>query len=186
MKILTLACRLAALPSSLETARKTFRERLIWLQTRKDAECTGISWTGGNTLGGLRKFELDRLESLVNAFPEVHWVSLQYKDTPLMGLPIHHWKYATETNDYDNNAALVAELDLVITVPQAVAHVAGGLGKETWVMAPDVTRWIYGKYGPEHPWYGSVTVFRGWETMLEQITDALKKKIEPGLKVAHG
>lgn len=136
----------------------------------------GISWHGGNTLGGLRKLELDRLQDLVTAFPDVHWVSLNYKDSPLMGMPIHHWKYAVETDDYDDTAALVDELDLVITVPQAVAHLAGALGKECWIMAPDVTRWIYGKYGPEHPWYGSARVFRGWDTMTEQIKEALRAK----------
>jgi hypothetical protein len=93
-----------------------------------------------------------------------------------MGMNIHHWAYATETDDYDDTAALVDELDLIITVPQAVAHLAGALGKETWVMAPDVTRWIYGKHGNEHPWYGSAKVFRGWDTMTEQIKEALNGK----------
>jgi tetratricopeptide (TPR) repeat protein len=136
----------------------------------------GISWHGGNTLGGLRKLELDRLQDLVSSFPDIHWVSLNYKDTPMMGMNIHHWAYATETEDYDDTAALVDELDLIITVPQAVAHLAGALGKETWVMAPDVTRWIYGKYGNEHPWYGSAMVFRGWDTMIEQIKGELRAK----------
>ena len=145
----------------------------------------GISWSGGNTLGGLRKFELDRLKDLVTSFPEVTWVSLQYRDSPTYGLPIHDFPFATQTKDYDDTAALVAELDLVISVPQAVVHLAGGLGVECWCMAPDVPRWIYGREGTKHNWYNSVTIFREWETMGDQIKQALKDKLSDK-KVANG
>lgn len=136
----------------------------------------GISWHGGNSLGGIRKLELDRLKDLVESFPQVHWVSLNYKDISAYDLPIHEFKYATQTDDYDDTAALVAELDLVISVPQAVVHLAGALGKECWCMAPDVARWIYGREGEEHHWYGSVRIFRGWETMVDQIKEALNAR----------
>ena len=133
----------------------------------------GISWHGGNSLGGIRKLELDRLEDLVTSFPKIHWVSLNYKDHPNYGLPIHEFKFATQTDDYDDTAALVDELDLIISVPQAVVHLAGGLGKECWCLAPNVARWIYGREGEEHSWYGSVRILRDWDTIIEQVKDAL-------------
>lgn len=138
----------------------------------------GISWHGGNSLGGIRKLELDRLQELIAAFPQIHWVSLNYKEHPDYGLPIHVFKYATQTDDYDDTAALVAELDLVISVPQAVVHLAGALGKECWCMAPDIARWIYGREGDRHTWYGSVTIFRGWDTITDQIKDALTERVQ--------
>ena len=146
----------------------------------------GISWHGGNSLGGIRKLELDRLKDLVEAFPQVHWVSLQYKDTPTYGLPIHDFPYATQTEDYDDTAALVAELDLVISVPQAVVHLAGALGKECWCMAPDVARWIYGKEGYKHNWYGSVTIFRVWADITLQVKEELSNRLNKELKVVNG
>lgn len=136
----------------------------------------GISWMGGNSYGGLRKLELDRLKDLVESFPDVHWVNLNYKDADTYGLHIHTWKYATQTNDYDDTAALVDELDLVISVPQSVVHLAGGLGKETLCIVPDVTRWIYGAEGEDHPWYGSVKVIRNWDTNIEQVKEILRAK----------
>lgn len=136
----------------------------------------GISWMGGNTHGGLRKLELDRLKDLVESFPEVDWISLQYLETPDYGLPIKTLKYATETEDYDDTAALVDELDLVISVPQAVVHLAGGLGKETWCLVPDVHRWIYAGY--EHSWYGSVKLYKGWDTVMDRVKQDLKAKLE--------
>ena len=140
----------------------------------------GISWHGGNSLGGIRKLELNRLKDLVESYPDIVWVNLNYKDADTYGLPIHTFPFATQTDDYDDTAALVAELDLVISVPQAVVHLAGALGVECWCMAPDVARWIYGMDGDRHAWYGSVEIYRGWETMTDQIKEALK-----GLVVAH-
>jgi hypothetical protein len=152
--------------------RKMYRALLDGLG---DGLKVGISWHGGNSLGGVRKLELDRLQDLVDSFPGVHWVSLNYKDHPNYGLPIHDFKFCTQTTDYDDTAALVAELDLVISVPQAVVHLAGALGKECWCMTPDVARWIYGTEGDKHTWYGSVRMFRDWETMTDQIKEALNE-----------
>lgn len=136
----------------------------------------GISWAGGTSLGGLRKLEIDRLKDLIESCPGIHWVSLQYKDTPDYGLPINTFKYATETQDYDDTAALVDELDLIISVPQAAVHLAGALGKETWCLVPDVHRWIYS--GDEHSWYRSVKLYKGWGTIIEQVKQDLKARIE--------
>jgi tetratricopeptide (TPR) repeat protein len=141
----------------------------------------GISWTGGNTLGGLRKLEIDVLADIVKSFPQITWVSLQYKDTPDYGLPIHNFPFATQTDDYDDTAALVAELDLVISVPQAVVHLAGALGKECLCMTPDNPRWIYWSAGNNHNWYKSVTLLRDWDTMGEQIKTALEHKLSEAL-----
>lgn len=135
----------------------------------------GISWHGGNSLGGIRKLELDRLQDLVESFPKIHWVSLNYKDHPNYGLQIHDFKFATQTDDYDNMASLVSELDFVISVPQSVVHLAGALGKECWCMTPDVARWIYGTEGKRHTWYGSVRLFRDWATMIDQIKEKLNE-----------
>ena len=85
--------------------------------------------------------------------------------------------YREWVNDYDDTAALVAELDLVISVPQAVVHLAGALGKECWCIAPDVARWIYGKTGEKHHWYKSVRIFRDWETVTDQIKEQLHGRL---------
>lgn len=137
----------------------------------------GISWHGGNSLGGIRRLEIDRLQDLVESFPGVKWVNLNYKDAETYGLPIHTFPFATQTEDYDDTAALVAELDLVISVPQAVVHLAGALGKEAWCIAPDVARWIYGREGYEHTWYGSVSIYRGWSDITMQIKEDLAQKL---------
>jgi len=134
----------------------------------------GISWYGGNRLGGIRQLELDRVQELIDSFPQVSWVNLNYKDTPKPD-GIYTFPFATMTDNYDDTAALVDELDLVISVPQAVVHLAGGLGKDTLCLVPDVHRWIYS--GDQHSWYGSVKLLHGWDTVIDQVKAEIEKRL---------
>lgn len=182
---------MGSLPSLFRLSKESFpkkpyltadpERRLMYralLDSWSDKPKVGISWTGGNIYGGFRRLELDKLKKLIDAFPNIDWVSLQYKSTPTYNLPIHKIPYAAESNDYDDTAALVAELDLVISVPQAAVHLAGGLGKECWCLVPDQVRWIYGVEGTEHSWYGSVKLYRDWDNMIDNVIRDLKVKYE--------
>jgi Tfp pilus assembly protein PilF len=129
----------------------------------------GIAWTGGLKITGARKRSLP-----LNAFlpilkaVDATWVSLEYKDRRdeieelelEYGIKVLDYPRATKTLDYDDNAGLVAELDLVISVTTAVVHLSGGLGKECWCIAPNKPRFFYGVKGDDLPWYRSVSMFR--------------------------
>ena len=71
---------------------------------------------------------------------------------------IHDWRDAIE--NYDETAALVSALDLVISVQTALVHLAGALGKRAWVMLPVACEWRYGEEGETMPWYPSVRLMR--------------------------
>lgn len=128
----------------------------------------GIAWTGGklNTFRERRSFKLERLLPILRK--DHTFISLEYKNPDAEiedlkqkhGIEVKHWPRATESNDYDDTAALVAELDLVISATTAVVHLAGALGKECLVMAPKRPRWFYGRQGSSIPWYKSVEIFR--------------------------
>lgn len=119
----------------------------------------GIAWTGGvkHTGKGKRSLTLDDYKPILEAV-DATWVSLEYRERP-DDPRIKVFPRATMTNDYDDTAAMVAELDLVITVTTAVVHLSGGLGKECWCLAPNKPRWFYGLEG-DMPWYKSVKMFR--------------------------
>lgn len=129
----------------------------------------GVAWTGGSrgTFRDRRSLSLDDLLPVLRV-PGVSWVSLQYKDPSddiemfheKHGIEVHHWARAAESNDYDDQAALVAELDLVITVCTAVVHLAGALGTPCWVLVPNKPRWWYGMEGERSPWFSSIEFFR--------------------------
>lgn len=147
----------------------------------------GITWTGGTKRTGTLRRSLELEEMLPILRQDATFVSLQYKDCPEIvdlykdhGIPIHHWPHATQTQDYDDTAALVAELDLVITVQQSAVHIAGGLGVPTWVLTPKAPLWRYGLEGESMPWYKSVRLYRQkteWVHTIAEVATDLRKRI---------
>jgi ADP-heptose:LPS heptosyltransferase len=63
-------------------------------------------------------------------------------------------------HDFGDTALLIAQLDLVITVDTAVAHLAGALGKPVWVLLSAVPDWRWGLDGEQTPWYPTMRLFR--------------------------
>jgi tetratricopeptide (TPR) repeat protein len=80
--------------------------------------------------------------------------------------------------DFADLAAVVEELDLVVTVDTALAHLAGALGKPCWVLLPWFrTDWRWLAEGGESPWYPSLRLFRqpafgDWQTPIRALADA--------------
>lgn len=145
----------------------------------------GIAWTGGldNTFRSRRSFNLESLLPILKT-PGVTWVSLQYNDPTediaalkeRHGVEIKHWKRAVEKGcDYDETAALVDELDAVVTITTAVVHLCGGLGKKCYVLVPKRCRWFYSSDSERHRWYDSLVLFRQSEKWpVERLADRLK------------
>jgi len=128
----------------------------------------GISWTGGvrKTRRALRSIALQEWLPILS-MPGVRFVSLQYTPEAAaevaalearQGIRVEHWPEAID--DYDETAALVSALDLVLSVCTAVAHLGGALGRPVWVMVPHSPEWRYGSEGETMPWYPSVNLFR--------------------------
>lgn len=73
-----------------------------------------------------------------------------------------------------DTAALIEQMDLVITVDTSIVHLAGALGKRTWLLLPYRYEWRWGLEGPANAWYDSVRVFRqtsngNWKDLLDNI-----------------
>jgi hypothetical protein len=83
-------------------------------------------------------------------------------------------------DNFADTAVLIAQLDLVITVDTATAHLAGALGKPVWIMLPFVgTDWRWMHHSTLSPWYASARLFRqprpdgDWSKVIEQIVKQL-------------
>lgn len=138
----------------------------------------GIAWTGGNKNTGKHRRSLDLDDLIPILQQDATFVSLQYKPAPEIeqlersrGIKINHWPHALHTNDYDDTAALVAELDLVISVTTAVIHLSGALGVPCWVMTPKAPRWFYGLDSVMLPWYRSIRLYRQHNAWLNTIAE---------------
>ena len=84
-----------------------------------------------------------------------------------------------DTWDFLESAAIVANCDLVITSDTSVAHLAGGMGKNTWLLLQKVPDWRWGLEGDTTFWYPSMRLFRqrergNWAEVMEQVAEALE------------
>ena len=87
-----------------------------------------------------------------------------------------------EIRDFVDTAALIDNLDLVITVDTSVAHLAAASGKPTWIMLPYTPdyRWLLGR--DDSPWYPSVRLFRQderrtYDDVVARVRDALTQRV---------
>jgi len=145
----------------------------------------GISWQGGSrkNASARRSMPLAKIMDKIKHH-DVQWVSLQYTDcyneladfAKSTGIQLLHDPYAIE--NYDETAALVSSLDLIITVCTSAGHLAGSLGVPTWVMCPQASPWRW-PLGETHPWYASVKQYHqndrhDWEPVLERVAKDLE------------
>jgi hypothetical protein len=87
-----------------------------------------------------------------------------------------------DTWDFLETAAIIANCDLVITNDTSVAHLAGGMGKTTWLLLHKVPEWRWGLEGDTSFWYPSMRLFRqnepgNWDQLMERVAEALQKQL---------
>jgi len=85
-----------------------------------------------------------------------------------------------ELQDFADTAAIVANLDLVITVDTAVAHLAGALGKPVWILVSNAPDWRWFLDREDSPWYPTARLFRqsahgNWQEVLARVERELRK-----------
>jgi len=83
--------------------------------------------------------------------------------------------------DFAETAGIIENLDLVITVDTAVAHLAGAMGKKTWLLLPFAPDWRWQVKREDSPWYPTMRLFRqrntgDWQEVLERVKEALREE----------
>lgn len=159
-----------------EAKTRRWQDRLERLQGRR----IGIAWSGSaaSPHNRRRMLGLDALAPL-GQFADLSFVSLQKDDSvpaPQLGdTPLSD--FMPEVRDFDDTAALVQALDLVITLDSAVAHLAAALGKPVWILVPYVHDW---RWAPVNvaAWYPQARLFRqqtpgDWSEAIAELTQAL-------------
>jgi len=128
----------------------------------------GLVWSGSptNTNDRIRSIPLRTLSGILDV--DATFVSLQKDlrsdDREVLRERSEIIDLTGHLTDFAETAALVCCLDLVITVDTSVAHLAGALGRPTWIMLPWTPdyRWLLGR--EDSPWYPTVRLFRQAET----------------------
>ena len=148
----------------------------------------GLCWAGGQrdslnqrNYDYRRSFDLDMYAPL-GRVPGLEFVSLQVgqrAEQTCDALPLR--RVLDETCDFLDTAAIIMQLDLVITVDTAVTHLAGALGKPVWLLSRYDSCWRWLRNRPDNPWYpGVMRVFgqkqyRDWSWPIAAVTEALEE-----------
>lgn len=139
----------------------------------------GIKWAGNPKFEGEqhRRFPVDLMLQLAREFPSAQFYSLQVGND-LIDLPSWITDLGPRLGDWDDTAAAVNNLDLVITSCTGVAHCAAALGVPTWVVLPVMPYYLWAVPGEGSVWYDSVrlfrqTVFGEWKHPFDEISRAL-------------
>jgi hypothetical protein len=141
----------------------------------------GIRWAGNPEFEHEqhRKFDPQPLIDLHN-LQGVTLYSLQRDEDLVDGLPFADLRDQMKT--WEDTASIIAGLDLVITSCTSIAHLAGALGKETWIIVPILPYYAWAVPSEKSVWYDSVRLFRqeqygNWDAPLAAVRQALEHRL---------
>jgi tetratricopeptide (TPR) repeat protein len=145
----------------------------------------GLVWAGGSHEGKVNAALMDRQRSVGLErmkpwldLPGARFYSLQ-KDKPAeqiaaLGLADRLTDFMGEVTDMADTAAIIQNLDLVITVDTSMAHLAGGLGKPVWILSRYNADWRWLQNRPTNPWYPTARIFGqptlgDWDSVMTEV-----------------
>jgi len=175
--------RLETIPATGPYLRANPDEAARWKARYRDSSFkVGMIWAGNpeHVNDRRRSIPLEQLAPLL-AVPDASFTSLQVgpRADDLKAHPeFHITDVAKELVGFAATAALIEALDLVITIDSAVAHLAGGLGKPTWLLAPCVSDWRWQLHREDNPWYPTMRLFRQvegqeWPAVIDRVVGEL-------------
>ncbi|WP_446326912.1 tetratricopeptide repeat protein [Burkholderia pseudomallei] len=146
----------------------------------------GLVWSGSRAhqRNRMRAIAPEVIATALVNVDGVDWFSLQVGDRDecgvlrAAGLPVTDC--AADFSTFDDTAACLANLDLVITVCTAVAHLAGGLGVKTWLLLDVNPHWVWMTEREDSPWYPSIRLYRqavfgDWAPTLRGVAEDLTR-----------
>ncbi|HVE10804.1 MAG TPA: tetratricopeptide repeat protein [Paraburkholderia sp.] len=155
----------------------------------------GLVWAGGDRphvpelrrTDRRRSLRLETFAPLLN-LPQVRFYSVQKGEAAQQAVSLNAQlsaaqqiiDFTDDIADFADTAALIEQLDLLISVDTSTAHLAGALGKPVWIANRVDTCWRWLLERDDSPWYRSATLFRQqrlgqWDDVIEALADALAK-----------
>jgi tetratricopeptide (TPR) repeat protein len=190
-------CPVGSLPRALRTEPTNIpadipylaadADRLAKWRTRLEALPSpriALAWAGSAAHANdrNRSLALSRLAPLLDA--DASFVSIQRdlrdEDAALLaGMP-RLTPIGDELADFDDTAAVAALVDVVISVDTSVVHLAGAMGRPTWILLPFCPDWRWMLDREDSPWYPTARLFRqpmlgDWDSVVGRVKDALLK-----------
>lgn len=195
-------CPLGSLPLALETEPATIPAEVPYLNAdhahidkwRARLQALGrprvaMAWSGNpqHMNDRNRSIPLARLGSLWSS-DSVNFVAIQRElrdgDAELLARETRVAQIGTELDDFADTAAVLALVDLVITVDTSVAHLAGAMGRPVWILLPFSPDWRWTLSGETSRWYPTARLFRqpslgDWDSVIERVRGELEQFARP-------
>jgi Flp pilus assembly protein TadD len=144
----------------------------------------GVVWKCGKgmKIASLKSLDIAHLAPLLT-LPSCAWFSLQKeldegKSSWVSSGKLIDW--ADELSDFDETAALIMNMDLVISVDTSVAHLAGALGRPVWLLNRYASDWRWMRNREDSPWYPTMRIFTqktagDWDEVAKRMASALNE-----------
>lgn len=146
----------------------------------------GVVWSGNldNPMDFFRSIPFAVFHQLLLAVHEVSWISLQAgpRAQDYKGIAENLLDLSSDLTDFGQTAAIIEQLDLVITTDTSVAHLAGALGKKTWLLLDVNADWRWFLARDDSLWYPSLRLFRqrkagDWPELLARVAAMLRQEV---------
>jgi len=188
-------CPLLSLPLAFGTTLETIPSPTPYLQAdprltaewdsrlpRRGRMRVGVVWNGhpSHKNDRNRSLEIGQIAPLLAT--DAHWICLHKErrrsDAAASNGPEQPAFFGDQLTDFAETAALIQNLDLVVTVDTSVAHLAGALGKPVWILLPYNSDWRWLLEREDSPWYVSARLFRqpapnDWPSVIQRVTGEL-------------
>jgi hypothetical protein len=195
MPVFDVTCPLLSAPHKLGITLETIPSRIPYLSVPLASRAAwqgrlgtaralrvGLAWSGNpqNPNDWARSIAFEKLGSILEV-SGVTFISLQKSVAPTHEQsfsPAGVIDFREYPTDFCELAALISELDLVITVDTVTAHLAGALGKSVWILLSAVSDWRWFQHRSDSPWYPTARLFRQrmigkWEPVLIEVKSLL-------------
>jgi ADP-heptose:LPS heptosyltransferase len=145
----------------------------------------GIAWRGNpdNPVDVKRAMPLIELMLIADLDVALFSLKIDTKKEERLILDKNRIMSFDDIHDFDDTAAIIQNLDLIISTDTAVAHLAGALGKPVWVMLAFVADWRWHFTRTDSPWYPSASLFRqtaigDWQGVVKNVKTNLEKWLD--------
>jgi tetratricopeptide (TPR) repeat protein len=183
----TFAADLGTIPHDVPYLHVSEDARRFWkglTRAEGDALRVGLAWSGNPSHANdfFRSIPIDLLAPLMRV-PGVVFHRMQLEGPRDVSAHLPRVRDLTEhVITFTDTAALVEQMDLVITVDTSIAHVAGALGRPTWVLLPFRPDWRWLLDRPDSPWYPTARLFRqprllDWRAVIDEVCGALRELV---------
>lgn len=163
-----------------EPARPVLRVGLMWGSNPAPVNDKFVRWSQQ------RSIPVQMFERLAHLVPHLRFVSLQNRERgheAALAPKLDIFDFSEQQTDFFETAALIQNLDLVISVDTSIAHLAGAMGKETWVPLMSRADWRHGHLRSHSYWYSNTRYFHqsangDWAPVVDALADALEERLQ--------